>query len=533
MLRRGTVTVGPRYVFDRWVMDCARGILTDGHGPIPLRPKSFDVLAYLLKHAGQLVTRDDVISAVWPNVTVSEESLTQCVSEIRQALGSAGQSIIRTVPKRGYRVDVPVRQAMEREAEAASPAAVDSERWSPAPRAVLEEPSIAVLPFVNLSGDPGQDHLGDGMTEDVINGLSRCGSLAVIARNSSFSYRGRSVDVRRVGEELGVRYIVEGSVRRFGKRIRINARLADAASGIQRWAEQFDRGLGDIFAVQDEITRSIVAIVVAHLGNAEIERSMRKPPTSWTAYDLSLQGDQAMMRAEQLWDARYVYDARRLYAKALRISPDDARIRAKLAHTYVRAYADPTSPDLGRRGELEHGLELSRQAVGVAPGLPLAHAQLGWAKAWMKEPDEAIAAFEKAASLNPSFVDYRYPLILAFAGEQERALQAAQDCVRLDPFYGSMLPVIRGIALYSLERYDDALRALRETRGRAPHAPGQAVLAATLMRLGQRDEARTVTTELSKRLPHLSIGRWPMTSVFRRDRDCERFVEVLREAGLT
>ncbi len=507
----------------------------DESGDIPLRPKSFDVLSHLLAHAGQLVTRDEVMAAVWPNVTVTEESLTQCVSEIRQALGGAGQSIIRTVPKRGYLVDVPVSRETDRMGEASRTGSTDSDPQAPpapVPRAMLDGPSIAVLPFVNLSGDAGQDYLGDGMTEDVINGLSRFGGLAVIARNTSFSYRNRSVDLRLVGEELGVGYIVEGSVRRFGERIRITARLVDAASGLQRWAEQFDRGLGDIFSVQDEITRSIVAIVVAHLGNAEIERSMRKPPTSWSAYDLMLQGDQALMRAEQFWDARYVYDARALYAEALRIDPDDARICAKLGHTYVRAYADPTSPDMGQREALEHGLELSRQAVGIAPNLPLARAQLGWAKAWMKQPDEAIAEFEKAAALNPSFVDYRFALILAFAGEPERALQVAQDSVRLDPFYGSMLPVIRGMALYSLERYAEALSALRETRGRAPHAPGQAVLAATLTRLGQHGEARAVMGELMARLPTLSIARWPMTSVFRKDKDNRRYVEALREAGL-
>ncbi len=268
----------------------------DESGDIPLRPKSFDVLSHLLAHAGQLVTRDEVMAAVWPNVTVTEESLTQCVSEIRQALGGAGQSIIRTVPKRGYLVDVPVSREADRMGEASRTGSTDSDPQAPpapVPRAMLDGPSIAVLPFVNLSGDAGQDYLGDGMTEDVINGLSRFGGLAVIARNTSFSYRNRSVDLRLVGEELGVGYIVEGSVRRFGERIRITARLVDAASGLQRWAEQFDRGLGDIFSVQDEITRSIVAIVVAHLGNAEIERSMRKPPTSWSAYDLMLQGDQA------------------------------------------------------------------------------------------------------------------------------------------------------------------------------------------------------------------------------------------------
>ncbi len=185
----------------------------DESGDIPLRPKSFDVLSHLLAHAGQLVTRDEVMAAVWPNVTVTEESLTQCVSEIRQALGGAGQSIIRTVPKRGYLVDVPVSRETDRMGEASRTGSTDSDPQAPpapVPRAMLDGPSIAVLPFVNLSGDAGQDYLGDGMTEDVINGLSRFGGLAVIARNTSFSYRNRSVDLRLVGEELGSRLYRRG-----------------------------------------------------------------------------------------------------------------------------------------------------------------------------------------------------------------------------------------------------------------------------------------------------------------------------------
>lgn len=531
---------GPRYSFEGWTLDCSRAVLSDNGVDVPLRPKTFEVFELLVRHAGSLVTREQLLSAVWPGVTVTEESLTQCVSEIRHALGEAGQRIIKTVPKRGYVFAMPVddavadgrastsaRLGMRQAPTRSGDAAYSSNRW---PK--LEDPSLAVLPFANLSGDPAQDYLSDGMTEDVINGLSRFSGLSVIARNSSFSYKGRALDVREAGEQLGVRYIVEGSLRRFEDRVRITAQLVDAQSGMQRWSERFDRALGDIFAVQDEITQSIVGIVVAHLGQAEIERVSRKPSGTWTAYDLTLRGDQALILAEQFWDARHVYDARRLYSEALRIDPESAKICAKLGHTYVRTYADPTSPDLGNRRDLDHGLSLARHAVGLGPNLPLARAQLGWAYAWLQQPDEAIAEFEKATALNPSFVDYRFSLILAFAGEHERALRVAHDYVRLDPFYGSMLPVIRGLALYLLERYPEALAALRECRGRAPHVPGQAVLAATLVRINELDEARSVVSQLLSRLPHLSIARWPMSSVFRNPRDAELLLESLKEAGL-
>lgn len=529
---------GPRYTFDRWTLDCARGTLTGDTGDVSLRPKSFEVLQYLIQNAGRLVSRDDVLGAVWPDVTVTEESLTQCVSEVRHALGDSDQRIIKTLPRRGYLFAIAVAGegadgVVARVAPAVEPRQAGDEA-GPAPppgNRMLEGPSIAVLPFANLSGDPSQDYLSDGITEDVIGGLSRFSDLSVIARNSSFSYKGRSVDVREAGRQLGVRYLVEGSVRRFGDRIRITAQLVDAQSGVQRWGERFDRALGDVFAVQDEIAQSIVAIVVAHLGNAEIERVSRKPAGSWTAYDLTLQGDRAQTLAEQYWDAKYVYEARRLYAEALRIDPDNSKICAKLGHTYIRAYADPTSPDLGSHNDLDHGFNFARQAVGFDPNMPLARAQLGWAYAWMRQPDAAIAEFEKAMALNSSFVDYRFPLVLTFAGEPERALRVEHDYVRLDPFYGSMLPVIRGIALYTLKRYSEALAALRESRGRAPHVPGQALLAATLHRLGQRDEANAVVADVLKRLPHLTSARWPMSSVFRNPRDAGHIFDALREVG--
>ena len=323
-----------------------------------------------------------MLGAVWPDVTVTEESLTQCVSEVRQALGDSDQRIIKTVPRRGYLFAIAVEGAdspADQPRERADEAAPTHQIGNP----MLEGPSIAVLPFSNLSGDPNQEYLSDGITEDVISGLSRFSDLSVIARNSSFSYKGRSVDVREAGHQLGVRYLVEGSVRRFDDRIRITAQLVDAQSGVQRWGERFDRALGDVFSVQDEITRSIVAIVVAHLSNAEIERVSRKPAGSWTAYDLTLRGDRAQTLAEQYWDAKYVYEARRLYSEALRIDPENSKICAKLGHTYVRAYADPTSPDLGSQADLEHGFNFARQAVGLDPNAPLARAQLGWAYAWM------------------------------------------------------------------------------------------------------------------------------------------------------
>lgn len=528
---------GPRYTFDRWTLDCTRGVLTTETGDIPLRPKSFEVLHYLIQNAGRLMSRDDVLGALWPDVTVTEESLTQCVSEVRQALGDSGQRIIKTVPKRGYLFAVPVTGKDDAGAAHHSSVVVsrDSAEGATASftkRRMLEGPSLAVLPFANLSGDSSQEYLSDGITEDIINGLSYFSDLSVIARNSSFSYKGRPVDVREAGEQLGVRYIVEGSVRRMGDRIRITAQLVDARSGIRQWAERFDRALGDVFAIQDEITQSIVRIVVAHVGNAEVERVSRKKLDSWTAYDLMMQGDQVQRVLEQSWNPKYLYEARRLFTEALKVDPQNARICAKLGHTYVRAYADPAAPDLGNRKDLDHGYELAVKAVSLDPNLPLARAQLGWAYFWMGQLDASIGEFEKAVALNPNFTDYRFSAILVFAGEPARALDVLQAHVRLDPFHPPQLHPIQGHALYILKRYPEALAALREGLRRGPHIVlGHIWLGAVLIKLGQHAEAKAAIATAVKQVPGLTIAGWPMFSRYRNAGDAAHMIDALRAAG--
>src|SRR6267378_4049647 len=350
--------------FEGFTLDVTRGCVRSGEQELELRPKSFEVLRFLVQNADRLVSKDELMEALWPGVFVTEDSLSRCISDVRIALGDAQQRIIKTVPRRGYLFGVPVSSREEASLPASAPQ-------------LLDGASVAVLPFANLSGDMSQEYLSDGITEDIIDGLSYFSDLSVIARHSSFRYKGQAVDVREVGEQLGVRYIVEGSARRFGERIRITAQLVDAQSGVRRWAERFDRALGDVFAVQDEITQSIVRIVVAHLGNAEGERVSRKAPSSWTAYDLLMQGDQALRAYEQSWAPNHLYEARRHFAEAHKIDPSNARICAMLGHTFVRAYADPKVQNLGDPDVLKQGYELVSEAVGLDSNLPSARAHLG------------------------------------------------------------------------------------------------------------------------------------------------------------
>jgi adenylate cyclase len=520
----------PRYTFEEWTLDCSSGALRSGNRDIPLRPKSFEVLRFMIENAGHVVSRDDLLSAVWSGVTVTEESLTQCVSEVRRALGASGQRIIKTVPKRGYMFAVTVTGSYGSKQVSDDPSKVGPED-SAAVRPLLDGISIAVLPFANLSGDINQEYLSDGITEDILSGLSYFADLSVIARSSSFSYKGRATDVREIGQQLGVRYVVEGSVRRMGERIRITAQLNDTQTGVGRWSERFDRELGDIFIVQDEITRAIVSTVVAHLGKAESERILRKSPSSWSAYDLLMRGDQAQRAYEQSWAPNHFYEARQYFSQAQRADPGNARICAMLGHTYVSAHTDPAGPELGNLEVLKQGYELVSQAVNLDPNEPLARAMLGWTLLWMGELDASLREYEVAFVLNPSFWDWKFASVLVYAGAASRALEAVHAHVRLDPFHPPYVYAHQGHALYALRRYAEAVTPLRECIRRGPQMlVGHVWLAATLARLGQRTEARALIAEVLKRAPQMKV-RWRAPSLYRSLDDAAHMTDALRDAG--
>jgi adenylate cyclase len=506
-----------RYVFGGWTLDGERGVLSNGLGEVALRPKSLQVLQRLIDDAGRMVSRDDLLDAVWPGISVTEESLTQCISDVRAALRDSEQLIIKTVPKRGY---VLVPDVSEAPADG---------RIHPLP----EGPTIAVLPFANLSGDATQDYLGDGLTEDIINNLSYFSQLSVIARSSSFSYKGRAVDIREVAKQLGVRHVVEGSVRRFANQLRITARLIDARTGVQRWSERFDRTVNDIFAVQDEIVRAIVRIVVAHLGAAEEERIAGQPRSSWSTYDLMMQGDHAWRELEKTWIPSHLAEARRLFEAAYAADPHDARICARLSLTLLRAHADPTTSACGDPELLRRGYEMAARAVSLDPNLPFARARLGWAYFWMGQLDNAIREFERSMALNPNFSDLHFPAVLNFAGEPIRALDLLQAQARLDPFHPSHVHAIQGHSLFMLRRYEEAVAPLKECIRRGPHgALGHVWLAATFVRLDDRGEARGLISELRSRLPHLDLTRWRIFELYRDRADRTHMLDALHEAGL-
>ena len=279
-----------KFVFDDCILDPERRELTRASGAVAIGPQVFDLLVHLLNNREHVVSKDDLMDSVWRGRIVSESTLASHINAVRQAIGDNGQEqrLIRTIARKGFRFVGDVSEVASAQSADARRARQPQIRRPLPCLSLPDRPSIAVLPFVNLSGDPEQDYFADGIVEEIITALSRIGWLFVIARNSSFTYKGRVIDVKQVGRELGVRYVLEGSVRKAANRLRITGQLVDAATGGHLWADRYEGAIDDVFELQDQITISVVGAIAHELERAEIERAKRKPTESLDAYDYFL-----------------------------------------------------------------------------------------------------------------------------------------------------------------------------------------------------------------------------------------------------
>ncbi|HZA65318.1 MAG TPA: tetratricopeptide repeat protein, partial [Geminicoccaceae bacterium] len=321
-----------------------------------------------------------------------------------------------------------------------------------------ERPAVAVLPFDNLSGDPAQDYFSDGLTEDIITGLARNDELLVIARNSTFAYRDNPSDVRAVGAALGAGYVVEGSARRAGDRLRVTAQLVDTGSGGHLWSESYDRRIEDVFAVQADLTARIVAALVSHVGRSEAEAASSRPTESLRAYDLVLQGRQHQYGP---FTAEALLRARDLFARALTLDPDYAAAHAYLGLTYVKDHAlDLTGR--ATEGDLQTGLEHIREAIRLEPDLAAGYQALSFALAETGDYEGAMRTAERAVEINPNDPDTLESLAKAQVrfGDYEEAVANAERALRLHPFAPQYYPYVYGQALYAAGRYEDAENVL-------------------------------------------------------------------------
>ncbi|MGD0419052.1 MAG: winged helix-turn-helix domain-containing tetratricopeptide repeat protein [Xanthobacteraceae bacterium] len=490
------------YTFGPFRLDVAAGILFRGAEPVALGQRAVALLHMLVEGAGTPISKDRLIESAWPGLSIEESNLTVQIAALRRTFAEepGGENWIETLPRRGYRYVGPA-VANERPSEGAAAHA------QPATALALpDKPSLAVLPFTNMSGDPEQEYFADGMVEDIITGLSRIKWLFVVARNSSFTYKAQSVSVSRVGRELGVRYVLEGSVRKAGQHVRITGQLVEAETGVHIWAEKYDRPLDDIFALQDEITLNVVGAIQPSLREAEIERVKRKRPENLDAYDLALR---ALPYVSVAMPAEAV-KAMPLLERALAIEGDYATAHGLLAWCHEILFTRRGFSKVSREAAIRHAH--ATLAYGRDDATALA---LGGFVISMIEHDRATAfeAFEQALAISPSssFALFFGSTALAYAGEAERAIDWAERALRISPFdrlnYASYHALAIGHFLRG--RYDEAAHAARRAVQSIPSlSVSRSLLAAALAKLGRIEEAKAVALQVLALEPTFSAARF-------------------------
>ena len=528
----------PLLRFGDFVLDVGRAELRDSADRVvPLRPKTRALLEHLLAHAGQVASRAAILDAVWPGVTVGDESLSQAVAELRRGLGAKGPELIRTVPRLGYIIDTPVNAlprvqpsaapAVGRELSTSDPERAALRRRAPAP----EGPAVAVLPF-EVGGGERDRWLADGLADDLITALGPWGWFPVIARQSSFSYRCTPVPAARIASELGAAYLVEGTLRRSGKRLRVTVRLVDGRSGRQLWTVDCERPVAHLFDAQRELLSGIAGQLEVQLARTEAERA-------WSVeraedLDAYLAVQRARWHAARLTPADYA-EALRLLRDAIATDPGYALAWAMLA----RATAVVAEMDWGnapRQGLFSEAFQLAREAVRLSSSgeswysLGEVHllAEFGW--------DDCLVAFDEALTRNPSHVAARARLTtpLACLGQPGAAIQAADQAMRLsprDPRTPTWLSSL-AVARYMLGDYEAAVAAARRSLTLRPGwAPVLHPLAVSLARLGRREEAAETVGQLRLLEPDAMERAEHFARSFRDEAASRHWLEGMRLAA--
>jgi len=528
---------GVQFLFGENALDIDRRELRHGSALISIGPQVFDLLVYLVENRDRVVSKDDLLEAIWGGRIVSESTLTSHINAVRKAIGDTGeeQSLIRTVPRKGFRFVGEVRDKKTSSEKAPSTQAINvaheqaTQLTSPLP----DKPSIAVLPFQNMSGDPEQEYFADGIVDDIITALSRMRWLFVIARNSSFTYKGRAVDVKEVGCKLGVRYVLEGSVRKAANRVRITGQLIDASTGANLWADRFEGALDDIFDLQDQVTASVMGAIAPQLEQAEIERAKRKPTESLHAYDYYLRG----MARYYLRTKEAINEALPLFYKAIELDPDFASAYGMAA--WCHGWRKINGWMVDRVREIAETARLARQAAKLGQDDAVALSRGAHALAFVVGDLDAAATFvDRALLLNPNLAGawYASGWVRVWLGETDMAIDHFARAMRLSPLDPHTIAMQAGTAFahFLSGRYDEASswaeKALWEQTN---YLTTLLIGAASNALAGRAVEARKATARLRELDPTMcvtNIKNW--APPFRRPEHLARFEDGLRKAGL-
>jgi TolB-like protein len=520
-----------QYLFGDYALDSDRRELTRRGDVVATGPKVFDLLLYLVRNREHVVSKDDLLNVVWAGRIVSESTLTSHINAVRKAIGDNGeaQRLVRTLPRKGFRFvgdvnEVPGDRGVQ-DINTPKP-----DEASVPPLILPDSPSIAALPFQNWSDDPEQEYFADGVVEDIITALSRIRWLFVIARNSSFTYKGRAIDVKQVGRELGVRYVLEGSVRKAANRVRITGQLIDATTGGHLWADRFEGPLDDIFELQDQVAEQVVGAITPKLERAEIERAMRKPTESLDAYDYYLRG----MAYFHQGTRQAVDEALPLFYRAIERDPGFASAYGVAASCH---YWRKMNKWLGNR-DFAEGARLANRAVELGTNDAVALARGGHALAHFGgDLDRGVAAVDRALVLNPnlSAAWYLSGFQRISLGQHDDAVERFARAMRLSPLDPATFQMQTGTAMAHMfaRRFDVACEWAEKVRREQPNILRvSAFSAASYALAGRMDEARRAMEHVRRIDATLRISNVNDWVVLRRPEDLAMFVEGLQRAGL-
>lgn len=534
-LRQGMLNLP--FTFEDYVLDQERRELTLRGQVVAVGPQVFDLLLLFVNNPDRVLSKDELLNSVWSGRIVSESTITSHINAVRKAIGDTGeeQRLVRTVARKGYRFVGRINGDMTGEArqpDIDERSAVAAQHPSSSTLALPEKPSITVLPFQNLSGDPEQEYFADGVVEDIIAALSRIRWLFVIARNSSFTYKGQAVDAQGVGQELGVRYVLEGSVRKCGNKVRITGQLIDATSGTHIWAERFEGLLDDIFELQDQVTESVVGAIAPQLERAEIERAKRKPTESLDAYDYYLR---AMAKLHS-GSREAIEQALPMFYQAIELDPEFASAYGMAAWCHFWRKLNGWMDD--RPAEIAEGIRLARLAVTLGRDDAVALTRGGHALAHLAgEVDAGIALLDRARLLNPNLAPAWFlgGILRALHGETDAAIENLNHAVRLSPLDPEMFRMQVGMALahFFAGHFDAAADWAEKALGNLPSLLIAAALVAASHALGGRmEKANLAMQRLQKLDPSLRLCTLRDWLPIQRPEDFARFVDGLRLAGL-
>jgi TolB-like protein/Tfp pilus assembly protein PilF len=494
------------YFFEDFVLDSDRRELRRGATRIPVEPKVFDLLVFAVGNRDRVFSKDELMRGVWEGRIVSESALATCINAARNAIADSGeeQRIIKTFARKGFRFVADVREGRSN-ADVIRNALIPYAQ----PLALPEKPSIAVLPFQNMSSDPEQEYFADGVVDDIIAGLARIQWLFVISRNSSFVYKNKPTNVRQIGQELGVRYVLEGSVRKAGNQIRIATQLIDAETGSHVWVERYDRKLEDIFALQDEISISVISAIEPSLKRAEIERVRRRRPGNLEAYDL-------VLRAQPFAHSHLAEEAAiaiPLLKRALEFEPDYAAAHAPLALCYHSRFSRAGLSEEDREAAVHHARAAILVGADDAAALGIAGFVLSLDA---HDHTTALQVFDRALALSESnyFALCSSALALSWMGTADVAIERGNRALRLSPFDPLNYLSYNALAISYL--HIDQLEQAHEVATRSVQlnprfSVSRAFLAAALVRLGREREAKIAAKQLLSIDPNFSIRRFSVT----------------------